>query len=94
MGGNLAEVLDIVAATMRERAQTRRQIRALTAEGRLSAIVLIVLPFVELLALVVINPGYISLLVTTPLGWAMSITGAVLMTVGVVWLNRTMSVEV
>lgn len=94
VGGNLAEVLDIVAATMRERAQTRRQIRSLTAEGRLSAIVLIALPFVELLALLVINPGYVSLLVTTPLGWAMSIAGVVLMTVGVAWLNHTMSVEV
>jgi tight adherence protein B len=94
VGGNLAEVLDIVAGTMRERAQTRRQIRSLTAEGRLSAIVLIALPFVELLALLIINPAYMSLLVTTPVGWAMSATGVVLLLVGIVWLNRTMSVEV
>jgi tight adherence protein B len=87
-------VLDIVAGTMRERAQTRRQIRSLTAEGRLSAIVLIALPFVELLALLIINPAYMSLLVTTPVGWAMSATGVVLLLVGIVWLNRTMSVEV
>lgn len=94
VGGNLAEVLDIVARTMRERAQTRRQVKALTAEGRLSAVVLIALPFVELVALLVINPGYMSLLFTTPLGWAMSAVGAVLMVVGIVWLNRVMTVEV
>lgn len=94
VGGNLAEVLDIVARTMRERAQTRRQIRALTAEGRLSAIVLIALPFVELAALLLINPGYMSLLFTTPAGWAMSAIGVALMAVGIVWLNRVMTVEV
>ncbi|MDI6712405.1 MAG: VWA domain-containing protein [Anaerosomatales bacterium] len=94
VGGNLAEVLDIVARTMRERAQTRRQVRALTAEGRLSAIVLIALPFVELVALLVINPGYMSLLFTTPTGWAMSAIAVVLMVVGIVWLNRVMTVEV
>lgn len=94
VGGNLAEVLDIVAKTMRERAQTRRQIKALTAEGRLSAAVLIALPFIELVALLVINPSYMSLLFTTPVGWAMSAIAVVLMSIGVVWLNRVMSVEV
>ncbi|MCX8007235.1 MAG: VWA domain-containing protein [Coriobacteriia bacterium] len=94
VGGNLAEVLDIVSATMRERAQVRRQVKALTAEGRLSAIVLIALPFVELVALLVISPGYMSLLVTTPAGWVMSALGLALMGIGVVWLNRVMTVEV
>ncbi len=46
VGGNLAEVLDIVAATIRDRMSLKRQIAALTAEGRLSAWVLLILPFV------------------------------------------------
>ena len=46
VGGNLAEVLDVVAATIRDRMALRRQISALTAEGRLSAWVLLILPFV------------------------------------------------
>jgi tight adherence protein B len=57
VGGNLAELLETVAATLRGREQVRRQISALSAEGRLSAIILIALPFVILGFLLMTNPG-------------------------------------
>ena len=65
VGGNLAEILDNVADTLRERATMRRQIRVLTAEGRLSAWVLALLPLGIALYMFAVNPEYIGLLVTT-----------------------------
>lgn len=94
VGGNLAEVLDIVANTMRERAELRRHIHSLTAEGRLSGIILMSLPFVELVALLVVNPEYMSNLLTTPMGVMMSVAGVVLLLIGFFWLRRALSVEV
>ena len=65
VGGNLAEILDNVADTLRERAMMRRQIQVLTAEGRLSAWVLAALPVAIAVYMFAVNPDYIGLLVTT-----------------------------
>ncbi|MBA4371122.1 MAG: hypothetical protein C0418_06060, partial [Coriobacteriaceae bacterium] len=94
VGGNLAEVLDIVANTVRERGALRRQIEGLTAEGRFSAIILICLPFVEIILLLLINPGYISLLWTNAIGVVISVLAVVLLVVGSIWLNKATKVEV
>lgn len=94
VGGNLAEVLDVVAETVRERGTLRRQIAALTAEGRLSAIILIALPFLEAAVLAVINPTYVRLMVATPMGVSLTMVGVLLLIVGSVWLRKAMSVEV
>ena len=59
-GGNLAEVLDQVGKTIRERNEIRRQVKALSAEGRLSAIVLVALPIVIFLVLLIVQPTYFS----------------------------------
>jgi tight adherence protein B len=61
-GGNLAEMLDKLAAVMRDRARIQGKIRTLTAEGRLQALVLLGLPPFLLLAIIVLNPGYGSVL--------------------------------
>ena len=76
VGGNLAEILDNVADTLRERAMLRRQIRVLTAEGRLSAWVLGLLPFAIALYMFAVNPDYIGLLFTDTMGSVMIITAA------------------
>lgn len=94
VGGNLAEVLDIVATTMRDRAELRRHISSLTAEGRLSGIILMVLPFVELIMLLLVNPSYLSTMLTSPLGWLLMGMGVLLLIVGGIWLRRAVSVEV
>jgi tight adherence protein B len=87
IGGELAQILDHVAETIRERARLHRQIRTLTAEGRLSAYVLTALPFVMLVALGVMNPGYLDPL-TYGVGLTLSIIGAVLLVVGWIWMQR------
>jgi tight adherence protein B len=94
VGGNLAEVLDIVAQTMRARAELRRHIKALTAEGRLSGIILLALPFVELLVLLTVNPTYMAGMFSHPLGWTIALVGVVLMIVGTIWLRKALAVEV
>lgn len=94
VGGNLAELLTIVASTIRERNAVRRQISALTSEGRLSAVILFVLPFLEALILYITNPGYMSKLLTTSLGNMLLATGLILLLIGAVWLNKVTKVEV
>jgi len=94
VGGNLAEVLDVVAATIRDRAALRRQVSALTAEGRLSAIILIALPFVEGIVLWAVNPTYMNILFTTTSGRILLAGGLLLLLIGSFWLTRAMKVEV
>jgi tight adherence protein B len=94
VGGNLAELLASVAATMREREYMRRQVAALAAEGKLSAWVLGVLPPAFLLYLVVANPDYVRPLFTEPIGWLMLAGATTLLTVGAFWMSRLVKVEV
>jgi len=93
VGGNLAEVLDTVANTIRERGQVRRQVSSLSAEGRLSAYVLIALPFFVVLFLSLVNPGYLAVFTATTIGWVMLAVAAVLLVVGIFWLRATVKVE-
>lgn len=88
VGGNLGEVLDHVGDTIRERNQIRRQIRTLSAEGRISANVLIGLPLAIAAVLAVVSPDYIGLFVSSPIGIALIGISLVLFTVGVLWLRR------
>jgi len=94
VGGNLAEILDIVAKTIRERETLKRQIKTLTAEGRLSSYILIALPFAITAILLVINPGYMSLLFTNVLGWIMAGVAGILMIIGIIWMRKIVSIEV
>ncbi|MGZ4132033.1 MAG: type II secretion system F family protein, partial [Actinomycetota bacterium] len=94
VGGNLAEILDNVADTLRERAMLRRQIQVLTSEGRLSAWVLTLLPIAIALYMGAVNPSYIGLLFTTTIGWVMVITALVLMGLGILWMRKIVNIDV
>jgi tight adherence protein B len=94
VGGNLAEILDNVADTLRERAMIRRQIRVLTSEGRLSAWVLAVLPVAIALYMFAVNPEYIERLFTTTIGIVMLITAVCLLTVGILWMRKIVDIDV
>ncbi|GAB3196832.1 type II secretion system F family protein [Nocardioides hungaricus] len=94
VGGNLAELLDTVAATVREREYLRRQVSALTAEGRLSAWVLGCLPVLFLVYLLVANPDYVMPLFTDPRGLVLLAAGTLWLGVGVFWMSRLVKVEV
>lgn len=94
VGGNLAELLDTVAATMREREYMRRQVAALSAEGKLSAYVLGGLPPLFLLYLVFAQRDYVMPLFTDPRGIVMLIFAGVLLAVGGFWMSKLVKVEV
>ncbi|MGD9956992.1 MAG: type II secretion system F family protein [Candidatus Nanopelagicales bacterium] len=93
VGGNLAEVLANVAATMRERERLRRQVEVLSAEGRLSAVILVLLPLLFIVYLVIARPEYLGVLYTTPLGILMIIVGIMLLIGGSFWLRKVVKVE-
>lgn len=88
VGGDLAEILDSVAGTIGDRNRLRRQVSALTAEGRLSGWVLMVIPFAVAAMMVLTNPAYLDVLFTTTKGLVLLAFGAVLMTAGGAWLRR------
>ena len=67
-GGNLGEILENVAANIRKRFRFKNHIRTLTAEGRLSAIILVSIPFFIALAIYLVNRDYLTVLVTDPVG--------------------------
>jgi tight adherence protein B len=94
VGGNLAEVLRNTVDTMRERAFLRRQVRALSAEGRLSAYILSVLPVAVGGWLTFMDPKYMRPLYTTPVGLIMLAVTAVLYAVGVFWMRNVIKVVV
>jgi tight adherence protein B len=92
VGGNLSEVLDHVGETIRERNQIRRQVATLSAEGKVSANVLIGLPIAIAAVLCVVSPSYISVFVTSPLGIGLIVVSLVLFVVGVVWLRALVKI--
>ena len=94
VGGNLAEVLTTVAATLRERDRLRRQVLVLSAEGRLSAWILGGLPLVFAVYLVLVRPDYLAPMVENVLGWIMIGMGVLLLTIGALWLRKVVTVEV
>jgi len=94
VGGNLAELLLTVGDTMTQRERLRRDVAALTAEGKVSAIVLGLLPIGLGAAMFVINPEYISALFTTKAGNFL-LGGAVLLAlVGFYWMKKTIEIEI
>jgi len=94
VGGNLAEILDNVSDTLRERATMRRQIRVLTSEGRLSAWVLALMPFAIGLYMFATNAEYIGLLFSSTMGLIMVAGAALLLTAGVLWMRKIVNIDV
>ncbi len=93
-GGNLAQVLQTIAALMRERQRLRGQIRVLAAEGRLSAWILTLLPFGLAGALLAVNAEFISTLWKDPLGLRITLSALALMVLGVAWMWQLVRIRV
>ncbi|WP_347060140.1 type II secretion system F family protein [Blastococcus sp. HT6-30] len=93
VGGNLAEVLDAVGHTIRERNAIRRQVKALSAEGKLSAMVLMALPFGIIAFISATNPSYLSAFTESLVGYAMLGVAGVMMLVGGLWLKKTVAIR-
>lgn len=93
VGGNLAEVLEQVSGTIRERSEIKGQIKSLAAEGKMSAYILMALPIGIVLMLLVVSPGYMDVMFTHILGWIMIGVSFVLMTIGGLWLRKIIDLK-
>ena len=93
-GGNLAEILENIARLIRERIKFQGKVRVLSAEGKLSAVILIALPFVIVIALRFLNPKYMNTLFTDPAGRIMAGTAVVMMTLGALVMKKIITIEV
>jgi tight adherence protein B len=93
-GGNLAEILNNIAHLIRERIKFQGKVRVLSAEGRISAVILIALPFVIGLSLHFLNPKYLNILFTEPAGRIMAGAVVIMMTLGALVMKKIVSIEV
>ncbi|QCB98894.1 type II secretion system protein F [Arthrobacter sp. PAMC25564] len=93
VGGDLAEVLDHVGETIRERSEIKGQVQSLSAEGKLSAYILIALPVGMFLYLSAASPDYVATLYSSFLGWVMIGMAVVLLAVGSWWLSRVVKIK-
>src|ERR1700724_533513 len=94
VGGNLAEILDTIAFTIRERIRIHGEIRTLTAQARASGYIIIALPFALSGILTVISPTYIMLLFKEFLGWAMITLAVIMMFIGYSLIRKIAAIEV
>jgi tight adherence protein B len=93
VGGNLAEVLDQVNETIRERSEIKGHIKALAAEGKFSAYILMALPVGIVAMLMVVSPGYMDKMVSSPLGWIMIVASIIMMTIGGLWMRKIIDLK-
>lgn len=94
VGGNLAETLRTTCRTLRERESLHRHVRALSAEGKLSAYILIALPIGIFLFTMQTNREYVELLWTRPLGLLLLGGGVVSLGIGIAWMRKVVDVQV
>ena len=93
-GGNLAETLANISSIVRGRFRFQRKVRTLSAEGRMSAWVLAMIPFVLFMGLMVTSPGYLTPLISDPAGMKIISIAFVMIVIGIFWLRRIIRIEI
>jgi len=90
----LAELLENLAKTVRERMKLMGKVKVISAEGRLSGVVISVMPFVLAAIMNLVNPKYMGVLWSTPTGNKVVVIGLTMMAVGAFWITRVVKVKV
>lgn len=93
IGGNLAEIFDKIADTIRQRIRMKGEIRVLTAQGRISSIILGIMPIFLLVVISIINPDYIKMFFETPLGWGLLAYAGVSEVIGFILIRKVTNIE-
>ncbi|MDP9655041.1 UNVERIFIED_ORG: tight adherence protein B [Pseudomonas putida] len=93
-GGNLTEVLERLSRLIRGRFRFQRKIKTLSAEGRMSAWVLVAIPFVLAIAIIVTSPSYLPVLINDPMGHKLIIGAFGAMLVGIFWIKKIIRIQV
>ncbi len=94
VGGNLAEILDNIANTIRERVRIKGEIRTLTAQGKISGVIIGVLPILLGVAMSAISPNYLKTLTTHPVGKAMLLIAVIKEVIGILLIRRIIDIKV
>lgn len=94
VGGNLADVLEAIGATIRERVQIIGEMRSLTVEGKLSGVIMLLLPIFLGIALSVMNPDYMRVMFEEPLGRLMLGVGAVFQVLGALVIKKMLVLDI
>lgn len=94
VGGNLAEIMDNIANTIRERVRIKGEIKTLTAQGRISGIIIGILPIILAGVLSVISPEYLEPLVTHPIGRGMLVSALIMEVVGLLLIRKIVDIKV
>ncbi len=93
VGGNLAELLDKIGHTITERERMQGEIRTLTAQGRISGLIIGCLPFVLAAFLIAFNPAYIGMLVNHPIGFLLLTIGVLAEILGIVLIRKIVAID-
>lgn len=94
VGGNLAEVLDNISSTIRDRVKIKGEMRTVTAQGRMSGWVISLLPLILYVLIYMINPEQMSLLYTRTLGQIMIGIAVVMETIGILFIRKVVRIEI
>jgi len=95
VGGNLAEILEVISHTIRERIKLKGEIRVLTAQGRVTGYIIGSLPILLLIFLMMVNPEYVGQLFENRLcGWPMLGCGATMISTGFMVIQRIVDIEI
>jgi tight adherence protein B len=94
VGGNLAEILDNLAAVVRARFTIRRQVRVYTAQGRMTGYLLSALPIIIFSILYMLNPEYMSILFTDPVGKILIAIALSMQLLGFLWIRKIIKIEI
>ena len=92
-GGNLAELLDKLSALVRQRFRFERTVRTLSAESRLTAMILSMLPFIMVGLISLVNPTFMPVLLADPTGQRLVLIGLGLLSVGILWLRHIVDLK-
>jgi len=93
-GGNLAEIIDNIAHIIRERFKFNDKIRVLSAEGKLSAFILILLPFIVIFVVRILNPAYMNTLFEDPIGRKLLMGAGTIMVIGIYIIRRMIDIRI
>lgn len=93
-GGNMAEILEQISTVVRARFRFYRKVRTLSAEGRLSAWILALVPFILFMVIMITTPDYLPVLLESPAGVKMIMVGSFLGVVGIYWIRRIIRIDV
>ena len=93
VGGNLAQILDTISETINERVRMRREVGALTAQGKMSGVILGILPFGTAAAIEIISPGYLNPLFTNTMGKMALVGSGVLMLIGFAVIRNIIDIK-